>query len=156
MRFFPRGFRTGELDVDARQVQAAYEHHLSLLVPPLPSHASDLVRAVNLHDGLLRRYHVDRSARTMDLRFRAGDIQSGYFDLDVHYVDATVDMASDAVLCRALGDREYELQDDEFDAASTGWLHRFLFWPDGEATVMFRELTWVQTPRRDRSSDAAA
>ena len=157
MRFFTRGFRTGELEVDARQLQAAYEHYLSTLKPPLPSDASDLSRAVNLHDGLLRRYHVDPPGRTIDLTFRAGDLQVGYFDLEVHYVDAVLDANADAVLRRALGNRHYELLDDEFDtASSTGWVHRFLFHPDGEAMLTFRDLTWVQTPRPDRFRDAAA
>jgi len=157
MRFFTRGVRTGELEVDARQLQTSYEHYLSTLQPPLPSDAMDLSRAVNLHDGLLRQYTVDQRARTIHLRIRAGDLQVGYFDVDLHYIDAAVVSASDAVLRRALGDRDYELLDDEFDAAgASAWVHRFLFQPDGEATISFRGLTWVQTRRRDRFSDAAA
>ncbi len=157
MRFFPPGFRTGDLDVDARQQHAAYLEYLRTLRPPLPPDALDLSRTVNLHDGLLRHYHVDKHAGTVNLRFRAGDLQVGYFDLDLHYLEATVDPASDALLRRAVGDRLGELFDDEFDAAgASAWVHRFLFRPDREATVKFGELTWVHEPRRDRFSDDAA
>ena len=157
MRFFPPGFRTGDLDVDVRRQQAAYLQYLGALRPPLPSDALDLSQTVNLHDGLLRHYHVDKSAGTIDLRFRAGDLQVGYFDLDVHYVEAAVDPTSDALLRTAVGDRNYELLDDELDAAGAStWLHRFLFRPDREAAITFAGLTWVHEPRRDRMSDDAA
>jgi len=158
VRFFSRGFRTGQLldDVDPRQQHADYLQYLGNLTPPLPSDVSDLSRTVNLHDGLLRQYQLDQTARTIDLRFRAGDQQVGYFDLDVHYIDTAVDPGSDAVLRRALGERHYELLDDEFDAAGASWVHRFLFSPDGEAAIMFGGLTWSHSPRRDRFSDAAA
>ena len=158
MRFFPRGFRSGELleDVDPRQRHADYLQYLGNLTPQLPSDALDLSRTVNLHDGLLRRYQVDQAARTIDLRFRAGDQQVGYFDLDVHYLDAAVDPPSDKVLRRALGAPRYELLDDEFDAAAARWVHRLLFSPDGEPAITFGGLTWSHSPRRDRFSDAAA
>jgi hypothetical protein len=157
MRFFPPGFRTGELDVDARQQQAAYLQYLGFLRPPLPPDALDLSRTVNLHDGLLRHYHFDKRGGTVDLRFRAGDLQVGYFDLNVHYLEAAVDPASDVLLRNAVGDRHSELLDDEFDAAdATVWVHRFLFRPDRETTIRFGGLTWAHEPRRDRfSADAA-
>jgi len=157
MRFFPPGFRTGELDVDARQQHAAYLQYLGSLRPPLPTDALDLSRTVNLHDGLLRHYHLDKRGGTVDLRYRAGDLQVGYFDLYVHYVEAAVDPASDALLRGAVGDRLSELLDDEFDAAGASvWVHRFLFTPNREATIKFGGLTWAHEPRRDRFSDAAA
>ena len=158
MKFFPRGFRTGQVldDVDPQHQHAAYLKYLGTLTPPLPSDVSDLSRTVNLHDGLLRQYEVDQRAGTIDLRFRAGDQQAGYFDLDLHYVHAVVDPASDGVLRRALGERDYELLDDEFDAAAARWVHRFLFSPDGEPAITFGGLTWSHSPRRDRFSDAAA
>jgi hypothetical protein len=50
----------------------------------------------------------------------------------------------------AVGRRDVELLYDEFDAADTRWVHRFLFWPCHEVSVYFGAFTLAVTPALGR------
>ena len=158
MRFLTRAWRTGAMpELWEGRVQALYLQHLKDLNPPLPQEAMALALEINLHDGLLRRFDLDREAHTLGMCFRAGDLQVGYFDLDLRYSRVNVDAASERTLRQALGQRSFQLLDHELDGTSTaGWSHRFLFAPEGEAEVTFGSVQWATTPRPDRFGDTAA
>ena len=70
-------------DADAEQVPAAYLAHLAALGSTLPDAARRLANEVALHDGLLRG--VERRNGRLELLFRAGDQQTGYFDAWLRY-----------------------------------------------------------------------
>ncbi len=48
-------------------------------------------------------------------------------------------------------DRQTEVLYDEVDLEDGDYVHRILFWPEGEIAIVFRSLQIVRTPRADRS-----
>ena len=84
MKFFSPAWHSGQIpDGEAAQIPAAYEAHVGGLAPALPEPAQRLVREVTLHDGLIRS--VSRVGDRLELQFRAGDQQTGYFDARLCY-----------------------------------------------------------------------
>ena len=149
MRFFTREWHGGAMpDAEAERVVSMYEAHLTALGPRLPSDARRLQTEVRLHDGLLRA--VKSAAGRVELIFRAGDNSIGYFDARLSYDDASLSISDEQFLANATGRRDVELLYDEFDAADTYWVHRFLFWPYHEVSVHFGAFTLVVTPALGR------
>jgi hypothetical protein len=135
-------------DADAERVVSMYEAHLTALGPRLPSDAHRLQTEVSLHDGLLRA--VKSTTGRIELIFRAGDNSIGYFDARLSYDDASVSVPDEQFLRNAVGRRDVELLYDEFDAANTHCVHRFLFWPYHEVSVQFGAFTLAVTPAMGR------
>jgi hypothetical protein len=140
-------------DDEAARIPAVYEAHVESLVPPLPASALRIVREVSLHDGLLRS--LSHAQSTLELSFRAGDQQQGYFDARLRYTGAELTRESEQFLRDIVGDREVELLYDEFDAVGDDkrWVHRFLFWPYHEVAIQFGALDLEVTPADRRFDD---
>ena len=64
--------------------------------------------------------------------------------------DVTVSPSDEQFLRDAVGRRDIEVLYDEFDAADTHWVHRFLFWPYQEVSVHFGAFTLAVTPAPGR------
>jgi len=137
-------------DDDAALIPAAYEAHVRELVPPLPASAQRLVREVSLHDGLLRK--LSREQDKLDMLFRAGDQQMGYFDARLRYTSVELTSENEKFLDAIVGDREVELLYDEFDSLGDGqrWIHRLLFWPYREVFIPFAAFDLRVTPAARR------
>lgn len=127
-------------DDEADHVPGAYEAHIRALVPPLPAAAQRLIREVSLHDGLLRT--LARDSKRLELMFRAGDQQTGYFDARLAYAHVELSSKDEEFLRTVVGSRDVELLYDEFDSAADGerWIHRLLFWPYQEVSIEFAAL----------------
>jgi hypothetical protein len=138
-------------DTEADRVWAAYEAHLAALGPPLPNDARRLWKEVSLHDGLLRAVELDEDR--LDILIRAGDNQSGYFDARLTYGGASLSHDDERFLTRAVGRRDVELLDNEFDSSGKRWVHYFLFWPYEEVSVYFDTITLDVAPARGRFED---
>lgn len=151
MRFFSPAWHRGDLpDDEADRVPDAYEAHIKALVPPLPATAQRLVREISLHDGLLRTLSSDGSG--LELMFRAGDQQRGYFDARLHYARAEMTAEDGQFLRTIVGARDVEVLYDEFDSAGEGecWIHRLLFWPYHEVSIRFGALDLDVSPTSGR------
>lgn len=135
-------------DAETERVPSMYEAHLAALGPRLPNGAWRLQTEVSLHDGLLRT--VERAANRFEMVVRAGDNSTGYFDARLSYDDVSLSSADEQFLRNAVGRRDVELLYDEFDAADTHWVHRFLFWPYHEVSVHFGAFTLAVTPAPKR------
>jgi hypothetical protein len=156
MKFFTRAWAVGELsDAESNEIIAAYERHLDDVVPSLPASIRCLARELTLHDGLVRRVIYDRAGRELRMELRCGDLQIGYFDLDLWYLGAILDHADVAALQSAARDTKTEVWYDEVDLSGDGaFLHRVLFYPGRECEIMFRSLGLRLIPRADRSLPA--
>jgi hypothetical protein len=119
-------------DAEAEKVPAAYLAHLAALGPALPDVARRLATEVSLHDALLRG--VERKKGRLELLFRAGNQQTGYFDAMLEYEGAEIADAEALVLQNALGRQDVELLSDEFDSHESGWSHTLLFWGPSRGT----------------------
>src|SRR5262249_5892200 len=148
MKFFTRAWCDGEMsDEEADRVPELYAAHLRAIRSRLPFRVRRFVDDVNLHDGLIREVVLSDADHTLRITIRAGDQQVGYYDAELVYHDVETEPATVAVLDRARGSDSYELLYDEFDASEADRLvHRFIFQPEGEAAIAFRDLSWQRTP----------
>ncbi len=153
-------------DGERRAVASAYGDHVRQLKPVLPPALYALASEVSLHDGLIRAVTLDRIACSLHLVLRCGDLDRGYFDLDLKY--AAVDLENtDAGAWRSVatlqddtGSHCAELLRDEVDAIAAGLFeHRMIFWvgrdeaggPYREIAVRFGALEMVMTRRKSRN-----
>jgi len=90
---------------------------------------------VSLHDDLVRG--VSHANGRLEVLFRAGDQEGGYFDARLRYGDVELTEADEQFLKTAADRPDIELLYDEFDSSSKGWVHRMLFWPYQEISVHF-------------------
>jgi hypothetical protein len=136
----------------AAAAPAAYSEHLASIGHALPAKVMELATTLSLHDALLRSISYNPDLATLEVRFRIGDNQAGYANLDLAYKGAEVDPGSLASLFAALSPAGVELLYDEFDIVHDRCTHSFLFWPTGEASVGFKELEWSTESRTSRTA----
>lgn len=152
MRFFTPEWHAGNVpDVQANKVPAAYAEHIEGLLANMPATLSVLVRSVNLHDGLIRDVAFNRSDRKLRIAMRCGDLQVGYFDIDLFYGDVDVGATDLAGLDSVSNSIGVKALYDEVDQHAKHWVHRILFWPYREACIVFGELGIHLEPRKNRN-----
>jgi hypothetical protein len=142
MRWFTRAWRDGDLG-DAYDYQAvidAYWTHIQELVPTVPPCVRDLAH-VNLHDGRFEEVAVDPQRQTITLRLVAGDLQQGYFSLELSYDDAVLTGMEIGDFKRMIQHPKTEILYDEIDRLASGhYEQRFLMWPHGEFAIRFGDV----------------
>jgi hypothetical protein len=151
MRYFDSRWRDGELsDAEFDGVVTAYQKHLKTIVPKLPARLRELVKVVSLHDARVRRATL--TAKSFVLLLRAGDLQRGYCDVTLHYSDVASLIAQPSP-SDVFGREDAEIIQDEIDiVGTTGELeHRFLFAPEGEFVVRFRNFEYETTATHSRA-----
>lgn len=152
MRFFTREWAFSDLSAKKREeVRLAYNHHLAFLLPTLPKTVARLAK-LNLHDGIIRRIEVKQDTGRLVLGLRCGDLQTGYFDLDLTYLGVRFEMLDLPTLIERAHDCQTELLYDEIDIdEEEGYVHRILFWPEGEASIIFSALQIGLAVQPDRA-----
>lgn len=92
MKYFTpewHGFGDADLDLSAEEEQAvvaAYRQHVAGLLPSMPPELRDLVQGrISLHDGVVLDARLDGAAKELRLLLRCGDLQVGYYDLELRY-----------------------------------------------------------------------
>ena len=86
MKYFTRAWATGGLtDEEYETVKPSYWRHFDRIKESLPEELATFATKISMHDGLIRRVLVDREADTLALEMLCGDLQVGYFDLDLVY-----------------------------------------------------------------------
>ena len=154
MQFFTREVLRSSEDGMWEATIRAYEAHLNRIAPLLPGTVWTLARGVNVHDGLIRSVEIRTKRRTLKLALRCGDVQVGYFDLDLAYegVDWAAsnlrDLASIARNVRT--EALYDEVDTDATNGETRAIHRIIFYPKGEIEVVFATLGLKLLPRRGR------
>lgn len=149
MRFFTRDRELSEEGWDLAMRE--YHSHLAALAPSLPPAVLDLATERNLHDGLIVSGTLLLGLRTLRMVLRCGDLQVGYYDLELEYrgIDmAALDIDGLAAIVRS---PSHELVRDEVDAIrGTTFVHRLRFHPEGEIELRFESLCLPSSPREDR------
>jgi hypothetical protein len=153
MKFFTREWANGDLpDERFADVRAKYWQHINSLLPNLPESVTQLAKQINLHDSLVRRVVLNRGTRNLALELRCGDLQTGYFDLDLIYSGVVLETLDFTTLVKRARDRQTELLYHEVDLNEDGnYAHRILFWPEGEISIIFSALQINQVKRLNRS-----
>jgi hypothetical protein len=139
-------------DGAAARVEAEYQQHRAEVLPRLPGPLRALAQDINIHDGLIRAIEIDAPARELRLALVCGDLEVGYFDLDLSYHGVRIDLVDRKVLGVIARDPETEVLYDEVDAWDEGvFVHRLLFWPHyRETDIVFKGLSMTRTSRLDR------
>ena len=147
MMFFTRAWATGErTDEDFEAAPEAYRAHLAALDLPPPLVA---LADADLHDGQV--LDVNLSGGRLSVRLRVGDLQHGYADLRLDYLDASLGSGSFAAL-EAARDSEVEVLYAEVDRAGSRFEHRMLLWPKGGVAVTFADVRVASTPVASRAA----
>jgi len=106
---------------------------------------------VNLHDGRFRAATLRSPSGVLEMHLRCGDLQVGYFDLDLTYRSVNLSEAEVAELAAAVNLPETEVLYDEVDLGPEGsFVHRLLLWPRGELVIPFADLALRRRPTRSR------
>lgn len=158
MRYYTRAQVSGALDDDEdERLVAAYRARLDAIEPHLSEAARTLARTVYLHDAIIESAVWNPALAELTLTLVADQIApvECYETLTLVYRGANLDDRTVATLERVARDRSTEILRDEVDRDDvTGGLeHRIIFWPEGEITIAFRELSLTRAPRADRRCD---
>lgn len=152
MRFFTRAWVGGGLtEREVDEAIEAYESHLASLSPSLPPSILELARGINLHDGRIRRVSIDFEKCEVFLGLICGDRQQGYFKLDLLYSGVVFDRTDFVTLeALAIGSGSEIVRDEVDRAEGGGYIHRMIFWPEGEVVITFLDLAFSRTNLLDR------
>lgn len=162
MKYFTEAWHSGELDDETFDaVVEDYQQHLASLLPYLPPDVQMLATDVSLHDGLLLKVVADTEQATLLLTLRCGDLQVGYFDLELHYFQAIFTQEEVERLAQSVANPSSELESnmrhrsealyDELDIEGELFVHRILFVSlhgYHELTTQFKHLHLRTTPRK--------
>jgi hypothetical protein len=130
MRFFGRGFDTQE-DDEAARILRAYRAHFRSIAERLPAPCT-VIDALSLHDGVVTAL---RAEADWTLSCVAGDLQRGYYALDLRYVPAPGTRMP--VPPGLIGD---DIVRDEFDLTGGHFVHRLRFARGTEIEIGFADL----------------
>ena len=152
MLFFTRAWHRGELtDEEFERVPHEYAAHLKRILPSLPTAVQSFAREVSLHDGLFREVVVDYLQDQVTLCLRCGDLQVGYFDLDLVYEGVDLGALDLTTLRAAAEASDTEALYDEFDIdRDRGVIHRIIFRPQHQLSIVFNSMRYSSVPRADR------
>ncbi len=154
MKFFTRAWANGELsDEDAEAIRGSYQMYLDNLVPKLPETLKSLaIGDPSLHDGLIHKVIIDTGANSLEFILCCGDLQTGYFDVDLVYSGVDWSVLDIQALKRRARDPETEILYDEVGQVAEGvYEHRILFWPEDEISIRFSRLERTTKPRSDQA-----
>jgi hypothetical protein len=139
-------------DAEAAKAEAAFDAHLAHTLPQLPASLRAFAETVDIHDGRIRGVTLDRGAAALRLALRCGDLQQGYFDVDLEYGGVDLDRLDVPMLAVIAEDPRSEALYLEVDVVAPGrYVHRWLWWRyRRELDVEFRELVFHTEPRASR------
>ena len=155
MRCLTRAWVSGALtEVEWDRALEAYRARIAEIAPRLPNALLRLTRDVSLHDGLIECVIWHPAKRRLRLSLVCGDVQSGYFLVQLTYDGAMLGGGRVDSLRRAAESRESESLYDEVDIEDDGrFSHRLLFSPREEVTIEFERFDMSISPRPDRRVD---
>ncbi len=150
MKLFTRAWIKGEMtDEQAAALMDAYWRYLDTLgLPPTMVALSKL----NPHDALVLAVDYEPERSQLALRLRCGDLQRGYSDVTLVFSGVTVDTATLDTLRRSLRPARAEVLYDEVDRSGNYFDYRLLFYPEGEASIQFRQVDITGQSVTDREA----
>lgn len=135
----------------------AYQNHLGKLRGVLPDSVLALAKPYGMDDGLLVKVHHHRERHVLKLVLRCGDLQMGYYDLELVYRQARISPEHDRILAAVAHGTQnhirhrYDLAHHELDMAEDGRIeHRLLFHPGVWFAIRCSIFEWKRIPRSDR------
>lgn len=149
MKYFSRKWALEMEDDEQKDIRDDYWQHIASLTPSLPLAIKKLSR-LRLHDGLIRWVIFMKGKKQLQISLLCGDVQNGYFDLDLIYSGIQIKYFNINEFAKLSRDRRTQLLYDEIDIYRKRYIHRILFYPDGEIEIRFEKLHIKKTERTDR------
>ena len=156
MQFFTRAWLAGELtDEEYASSLSGYHQHLANISAHLSSQVREFIKVVDLHDGLIRKIVIDHTEKTLGLDLRCGNLQVGYYDVDIQYRGIQLGRPVVAILA-GVAQAEGEILSDELDIVDDGGFeHRIIFDSYEEISILFGDLVFKKTMQDGRYFPAA-
>jgi hypothetical protein len=86
MKYFTREWCWSELnDKLIDKISKDYERYIDSIYIKFPFTLKLLTRKIKLHDGIISTISISSSQRTLSLSGIFGDLEIGYFKLEMHY-----------------------------------------------------------------------
>ncbi len=150
MRYFTRGWHSGDLDDDeVDAARTAYWARITAIEDRLPEPILRLARQVNLHDGMIEKITWDGAGKglVLDVVVSALDpphqVQTVRIALGGALMgEKGIDTLRDAARDRNASNLYWEVDvDDRGWSSDAPFILRLLFWPRDELSIDFAELT---------------
>jgi hypothetical protein len=152
MKYLTRGWATGEhSEAEADRMQRAYWRRVRALRPYMPQSVLDLATS-GLHDARIHRaIWMPRRCR-LDLELACVASANSGRMVRLVYSGVQIRRHEIDVLAERARDRRTEIHYDEVDRDDDGtWVHRILFWPQGELSLRFSTLERSHVDRPEAS-----
>jgi hypothetical protein len=115
VKYFTRSWCTEDDSEQVEYVRRAYAQRLDEIDEYLNPDLRTLARRISLHDCLFKGFGYDSSNDLIEIRLRCGDLQVGYFDLDLRYEEASLVGGYTPELAAVIHDPETQVLYDEVD-----------------------------------------
>jgi hypothetical protein len=150
MKYFTRHWFEGDIsDEESDAVWAAYRTRRDAILPLMPPTVKELATSINIHDGIVERIILNHDSESLQCDLICGDLQRGYFRLELMYGGVKVDPLELAAIAR---ESAIEALYDEIDVLSNGlYEHRILFTHSREISIEFRTLQLTRLARAGRT-----
>jgi hypothetical protein len=146
MKFFTKEWLTGQLtDEEYEKVIPAYRRHRANILPELSSNLLDFFKVVNIHDGTIRKVIIDYTYSTLGLYLRCGDLQVGYYDVDIQYQGIQLDKSVVDMLVKMAHDSNTLLYDELDVTDSKMFVHNIIFESEDAVSLIFQDLVFEKT-----------
>jgi hypothetical protein len=121
MKFFKKDLYIGNLSEKELEGRFSnYQEHLRTIEASLTHNLRKFFKTENIHDGLTRSMVIDRAAARIQWNLRCGDLQVGYYDLDITFQNVTVSDSFVTHVRKVINSAEAELLYDEIDLTVGG------------------------------------
>ena len=140
MQYFTPEWAWDMPDEEVDAVRESYWRHIASL--SLSADPHQLANA-NLHDGLVLDFIC---ADSLFLRLRGGDLQRGYSDIEIAYVNPSISREDLETLRTVVGRPDIELLYDEVDVEEQRLVHRMLLSSTAEVEVRCQDVRVSENP----------
>ncbi len=161
MKFFTEEMcKTLNRDQGIRNLNAAwanYRNDIEVHREVLGSHLSTLALMNGMNDGLVCKVLHDQNKKILEILLRCGDLQVGYFDLHLKYIDAEITPEHEHILAHTARTTQNRRRVEAIYAHEVGisedgrFEHRIIFESWIWLQINCRELKWQRVDRDNRT-----
>lgn len=143
MKYFTKEWCFSDLDDhEIEKRLKSYREYIGNVYEKLPFVLKILSKDINLHDGRIKKASFIKDQNIFVIEGVFGDLQSGYYLLEIKYVN--ISKLSEDVLVSVFKDQEIEVLSDEIEVFPENYFsHRMLFSTKKEINMAFKDIQIV-------------